>query len=45
MAIKAIKRESSYTYIPLEERGEEKPTTFAFRLLTKEEKAKLEDNL
>ena len=45
MAIKAIKRESSYTYIPLEERGEEKPTTFTFRLLTKEEKAKLEDKL
>jgi len=45
MAIKAVKRESIYKYIPLEERGEKQPTTFHFKLLTKEEKAKLEDKL
>jgi len=45
MAIKAIKRQSEYKYIPLEERGEKKPTTFYFKPLDKETKARLEDKL
>ena len=45
MAIKAVKRQSEYKYIPIEERGEKKPTTFWFKPLDKETKARLEDKL
>jgi len=45
MAIKAIKKQSEYKYVLLEERGEDRPTTFYFKPLDKETKAKLEDKL
>jgi len=45
MAITLIKKKQEYTYIPVSEREEKNPVKFIFRLLTKEEKAKLEDKL
>ena len=45
MAIRAVKRESEYKYIPVDEREAEKPTAFYFKPLDKETKAKLEDKL
>jgi len=45
MAIKIVKREEEYKYIPVEERDVENPTTFYFKPMTKEQKARLEDKL
>jgi len=45
MALKLAKKEKEYKYVPVSERDSENPTTFVFRPLSKEEKAKLEDQL
>jgi hypothetical protein len=45
MAIQLVKRIEEYKYIPIDERGDKKPTTFYFKPMTKEQKARLEDKL
>ena len=45
MAIKIYKQETQYDYIPVEERAEKNPTIFVIRPLSREEQARLEDNI
>jgi len=46
MALKVSKKlQKEYRYIPIIERDSEKPTIFIIRVLSKKEKAELEDNL
>jgi len=46
MALKVSKKlQKEYKYIPVIERESENPTTFIIRVLSKKEKAELEDNL
>ena len=45
MAIKISTKKETYTYIPISEREEKKPSSFIFKLLSKTEQAKLEDNI
>ena len=45
MAIKIVKTQKEYKYVPISERDEDKPTTFYFKPMSKEQKAKLEDKL
>ena len=45
MALVLHKKSKEYEYIPVEERGTEKPVKFIFKPLRKSQQAKLEDNV
>jgi len=45
MAFKIVKKETSFDYIPVDQRKEENPLTFVFRPLSKKESALLSDGV